>query len=439
MALLQEIKVPLLAVNDTTLTVVEINFESGTKVQEGDQLMVFETSKTTYEVVAEATGYIQYYCEIDNDYAVNEVVAKIVDSPAELETIKPAAPIVQATGNGIFHQPAAAENNWEGEPVFSESAASLVASSGIDVSGFKGRDFVTRADVEDLLGISNQQKPLKTVAPSQPVNKIKTVVPAGNEKLIVEKLSSGKKREIEYLSDIQSTGLTSTINTLVETGGIFVHLNASLKYLKNSLLPLIVYETARLLKKYTALNAYFIPTGIAYYKEVNIGFAIDIGKGLKVLKLPLTNEKNLAAIEEGIMQLSEKYLDDKLEITDLTEIGLTITDLSAENVHFFRPLVNTMNSAILGVSSIDEKLDRCVLSVTFDHRVTDGKLVAKFLHELKDRLESYRAGSIYKTKIISCFKCYTTLADDISDVGFVACIQPDGQEGYICQRCFKGF
>ena len=190
MALLQEIKVPLLAVNDTTLTVVEINFESGTKVQEGDQLMVFETSKTTYEVVAEATGYIQYYCEIDNDYAVNEVVAKIVDSPAELETIKPAAPIVQVTGNGIFHQPAAAENNWEGEPVFSESAASLVASSGIDVSGFKGRDFVSRTDVEDLLGISNQQKPLKAVAPSQPVNKIKTVAPTGNEKLILEKLSS---------------------------------------------------------------------------------------------------------------------------------------------------------------------------------------------------------------------------------------------------------
>ena len=98
-----------------------------------------------------------------------------------------------------------------------------------------------------------------------------------------------------------------------------------------------------------------------------------------------------------------------------------------------------MNSAILGVSSIDEKLERCVLSVTFDHRVTEGKLVAKFLKELKDRLESYRADAIYKTKTITCFKCYTPLAEDLSDVGFATCIKPDGQEGYICQRCFKGF
>ena len=440
MALLQEIKVPLLAVNDTTLTVVEINFTNGSKVQQGQQLMVFETSKTTYEVIAEADGYVQYFCETGNDYEVNEVVAKIFDSLSELETIKTTGPLVQPATNGIHQQPlTTAVTNWEGETIFSESAASLVASSGAALSLFAGKDFVSRADVEEMLGLSPKQALPKAPVAAPTQYKAKPAAAISNEKLIVEKLSSGKKREIEYLSDIQSTGLTSTINTLVETGGIFVHVNASLQYLKNSLLPLIVYETARLLKKYTALNAYFTPGGIAYYKDVHVGFAIDIDKGLKVLKLPFTNEKSLAEIEGAIMQLSEKYLDDKLDIADITEIGFTITDLSAESVHFFRPLVNTMNSAILGVSSIDEKLERCVLSLSFDHRVTEGKLVAKFLKDLKDRLESYRADAMYKTKTVTCFKCYTSLADDISDVGFVACIQPNGQEGYICQRCFKGF
>ncbi len=439
MALLQEIKVPLLAVNDTTLTVVEINFTTGSKVQEGEQLMVFETSKTTYEVVAEASGYIQYFCEIDHDYEVNKVVAKLFETLTELEPIQSAKPLVQPATNGIQQPTVAVINHWEGETIFSESAASLVASSGAALSLFAGKDFVSKADVEELLGLSPSRPATKPSAPLAPQPTAKPALAVSNEKLIVEKLTSGKKREIEYLSDIQSTGLTSTINTTVETDGIFVHLNQSLKYLKNSLLPLIIYETARLLKKYTALNAYFTPGGIAYYKEVHVGFAIDIDKGLKVLKLPLTNEKNLAAIENSIMRLSEKYLDDALDIADLTEIGFTITDLSAESVHFFRPLVNTMNSAILGVSSIDEKLERCILSLTFDHRVTEGKSVAKFLKELKDRLESYRADAIHKTTTISCFKCYTTLAEDLSDVGFVACIQPNGQQGHICQRCFKGF
>ncbi|HTL10077.1 MAG TPA: 2-oxo acid dehydrogenase subunit E2 [Chitinophagaceae bacterium] len=443
MAVVQEIKVPLLAVNDTTLTVVEINFANGAAVKAGDQLMVFETSKTTYEVVADASGFVQYFCEVGNDYEVNQVVAKVFELSTELEaTHQPAK--VNATAAPIVISPAMPAANaisWEGPTIFSDAAASLLAAAGADASLFKGRDFVSRADAEAVLGIqtasaaSNGHAARPAPAPSKTV----ATPVVSNEKWVVEKLTSGKKREINYLADIQSTGLTSTINTLVETGGIFVHLNESLRYLKNSLLPLLVYETARLLKKYPVLNAYYTPEGIAFYKEVNVGFAIDIDKGLKVLRLPATNEKTLAAIEESILSLSEKYLDDKLQIEDLTDISFTITDLSAEAVHFFRPLVNTMNSAILGLSSIDEKLERCIISLSFDHRVTEGKQVALFLKELKTRLESYRADASYKTSSIACFKCFTTLAEDITDVGFAACIQPDGQPGYICQRCFKGF
>ncbi len=438
MALLQEIKVPLLAVNDTTLTVVAINFVSGQKVKQGDLLMVFETSKTTYDVEAEADGYIQYFCETGNDYEVNEVVAKIVDDLSELEKMAvPPTTISPALQNG--HQPVAAmQTDWKGETIFSAEATRLITSSGIDLSLFKGKDFVSKTGVEEMLGVKPKQV-AKTVATAPPVTKIKPALPVDHTKVIVERLSSGKKKEIEYLSDIQSAGLTSTINTFIETGGIFINVNPSLKYLKNSLLPLLIYETARLLKKYPLLNAYFTGHEIDVYKEVNIGFAIDIEKGLKVLKLPATNEKDLAVIEESIMELSGKYLDDKLDIDDITGIGFTITDLSAEEVAFFRPLINTLNSAILGVSSIDEQLERCTLSVTFDHRVTEGKEVARFLKELKERIESYRPDEIYKTTIISCFKCYTTLAEDLTDVGFAACIKPDGRPGYICQRCFKGF
>ena len=85
MALIQEIKVPLLAVNDTSLTVVEMNFTTGSAVKKGDLLMVFETSKTTYDVEAETDGYIQYYCEAGHDYEVNEIVAKIFEQESEIE------------------------------------------------------------------------------------------------------------------------------------------------------------------------------------------------------------------------------------------------------------------------------------------------------------------------------------------------------------------
>lgn len=437
MPLLQEIKVPLLSVNDTTLTVADIPLLSGQMIKKGDLLMIFETSKTTYDVEAETDGYVQYFCETGQEYGINEVVAKIFTELSDFDELRSVEARFQ--NNTIVNAPVTVEAgiSWEGEPLFSGEADQLILSSGTNRSLFKGKDFISKSDIERLLGRPSIE-PIKSNNTS-PATKLKAPLPVDHTKVIVEKLSSGKKKEIEYLSDIQSTGLTSTVNTFVEVEGLFLQVNKSLQYLKNSLLPLLIYETARLLKKYPLLNAFFTDSGTAYYKDVNIGFAIDIDKGLKVLKLPLSNEKDLAEIETAIIHLSEKYLDDKLEIDDLTDIGFTITDLSAEGVAFFRPLVNKMNSAILGVSAIDEQLNRCILSVTFDHRVTEGKLVARFLRELKERIESYRANSSYRAQTIACFKCLTILSEDLSDVGFAACVMPDGKNGYICQRCFKGF
>jgi pyruvate/2-oxoglutarate dehydrogenase complex dihydrolipoamide acyltransferase (E2) component len=438
MALLQEITVPLLAVNDTTLTVVDVAFSNGQSVKKGDIILVFETSKTTYEVEAETDGFVHYLCEANRDYEVNEVVARIFTSATEIVT-EPVKAVQKEITQQVKHVENNKASNWTGDTMFSLEAIRLIESLHIDKSAFKGRDFVSRQDIEELKGINGTVNNKKTepVVAQQPK---KTTIPVDVSKVIVERLSSNKKREIEFLSSVQSSGLISTINVTVNTEAIFVHLNRSLKYFKNSLLPVIIYETARLLQKYPSLNGYFTGDGIAFYKEVNVGFAIDIDKGLKVLKIGMAANKALAEIEENIMALSTSYIDDTLQIDDLTDITFTITDLSSEGVAFFKPLVNMMNSAILGVSAIDDKLQRCTLSCTFDHRVTEGKLVAVFLKELANRLESYRATDhAHAVKDIICYKCSKSLEDELGDVGFVKSITPDGKEGYICQSCLKGF
>jgi pyruvate dehydrogenase E2 component (dihydrolipoamide acetyltransferase) len=454
MALLQEILVPLLAVNDTTLTVVEIPLSGGAKVKTGDRVMVFETSKTTYDVEAEADGFIQYLCEADRDYEVNTVVARIYSEEAEAvkapaaQRPAPVAVSAAATARNAVAAPAEPALNghlveaavlpyWEGETIFSFEAERLMGMAGIEKSTFKGKAFVSAADVRNFLQPgAAPASPASRAASVKPAAAVQPVDPA---RAILEKLSSAKKREIEYLSDVQGTGLTSTIHSYVEVGGIFTHINRALKYLKDSLLPVIVYESSRLLADYPLLNAWYNGDGVALYREVNPGFAIDIDKGLKVVKVAGAGEKTIGEIESDILRLSGSYLDDTLKLEDLTDITFTITDLSAEGVAFFRPLINKMNSAILGLSAIDNKLERCMLSLTFDHRVTEGKLAARFLKELKERLESYRPadGSAYAG--IACFKCYKTLKEDLGGAGLVRCVTPEGKDGYICQACIKGF
>lgn len=469
MALLKEIQVPLLAVNDTTLTVVELPFASGAAVKKGDVILVLETSKTSYDVEADVDGFIQYVCEADKDYEVNEVIARIYSEAAEAAapvagTSRPAvrpitAPATGTSANGHERPAASAARitqprrqpaptaHWGGETLFSYEAERLIEAAGLPRETFAGRDLVTGADVQEYLSPSPQANPAAagkasagaparatTATPPKPAP-----LPVDPAKAIVEKLASAKRREIEYLSEIQSTGLTSTLNTNIETEGLFRQLNKGLTYLKDSLLPVIVYESARLLADYPLLNAYFTGEAVAVYKEVSPGFAIDIDKGLKVLKLEGAGIKSLRDLEAEILKLSGAYLDDTLTVEQLTDITFTITDLSAEGVAFFRPLINKMNSAILGVSAIDEKLQRCTLSLSFDHRVTEGKYVAGFLRELKERIESYKddAGGMYAD--ISCFKCYKTLKEDLGGTGFVRCVTPEGKEAYVCQSCLKGF
>lgn len=434
MAIVQQIKTPLVSVNDTSLTVVNIPFTQGDFVKKGDVILVFETSKTTYDVAAEVDGFIFYICVEHAEYEVSEVVAYIYSNKEEVPTTgikKNSQPTVTTKD-----EPTENTSFWEGETLFSHAAIQLIRDYNLSTAVFKGNDFVSKADVEIKLGavISGVKKLPGTI------KKGAISLPTDEASVIVEKLSKNKIREIEYLSSVQLPGLTSTINTIVETEGIFVHINHSLQLLKNSLLPIIIYETSRLLEKYKPLNAYFTGEAIAYYKQINIGFAIDIDKGLKVLKVNKADQKHIHEIEQDILDLSNKYLDDTLLIEDLSDISFTITDLSSEDVVFFKPLINRMNSAILGVSSIDKKLNRCILSVTFDHRVTEGKLVAQFLHHLKERLESYQSKyHAYPNQNISCFKCFKMLKDDLGDVGFTRCITPKGAEAYICQTCLKGF
>ena len=428
MALLQEIKVPLISVNDTSLTVVEVFFKTGDQVMSGDIILVLETSKTTYDVVSETEGFIEYKCIAGGDYNVNETIVNIYNVNDDI--VKQEAAISGVISDNTGNP--AKQILWDKEVLFSNEAKLLIEKNEFNRDLFKNTDFVTKRDVEEYFNLN-----IKTN--KAPVPKTVKLIVA-EERVNNHNLSKNKKREIEYLSSVQLSGLTSTLNISVDTTGILSSVNKSLRYLKNSLLPIIIYESSRLLKKYPLLNAFFNEDQIVSYKYFNIGFAIDAGKGLKVLNIENANSRNINEIEAKIMDLSELYLEDRLGYENLSDVTFTVTDLSSEGISFFQPLINNQNSAILGVSAIDEKLDRTILSITFDHRVTEGKYAAVFLKELKERMESYRSSN-NKEHLggIICFKCNKSLAEDLSSIGFVKCITTAGNEDLICQSCFKGF
>jgi 2-oxoglutarate dehydrogenase E2 component (dihydrolipoamide succinyltransferase) len=246
------------------------------------------------------------------------------------------------------------------------------------------------------------------------------------------------------LSAVQCYGLNSTVSVSVEVDNVLNFVNFNMPLLKGSFLPIIVYETSRLLKKYPKMNSFFEDDSIVYYDVVNIGIAMDMEKGLKVLKMSNSDQLSIMEIEKSILDLSRKYYEDKITVKDVSDVTFTVTDLSGSGVATFFPLINKNNSAILAVSSVDEKLKRLNLTVTFDHRVTEGKYAAAFLYELKTRIESYTQEATFEGISMDagsmCFKCHRKVKDEKNTgVVFLKILGSAENNNIICSVCYDGW
>ena len=262
-----------------------------------------------------------------------------------------------------------------------------------------------------------------------------------SDKITAQKLTPGKKLEIKHLEAVQSSGLKSTAHLIVDTEEAISAVKYSVEIFDGAILPIVLFEASRLLIKYKALNAFYRGEHIYYYDNINIGVALDMDQGLKVAILPETDKLGLGEIEEGLLGLMERYEDNTLTREDMAGGTFTITDLSFENVSFFTPLINKDQSAILGISGFDPTLGGSILSLTFDHRITEGKTACRFLGELKERIESYGPPG-EKTRAsgsapIRCESCRKGLEEDLKldGIGFIKAVDHSGREILLCQTC----
>ncbi len=361
MKLLQSIIVPHEIVNDEFVTVIQCHYKSGDRVKEGDALVLIETSKMTEELYAGCGGYVYYRCQADAEIKVGERILEIYEQPVSSASVPP---------QKIPEKNEALSNG--GEAVFSQSALRLIEELKMSKDLFKGRDLVGTEDVRSF-----QLQPGPTVS-----DQLESA-----ENIEFQKISPYKKREIEYLNDVQSSHLSNTVSMLVEVGSCLAELNRVSKFFRNSLLLIVLSKLPSLLKEYPELNAFYKAGSVGFYENTALGLAVNFGDGLRVLKLPETGEKSITDVEVLVFDMIKRYMGKKLTSKDVAGVTFTVTDLSKEGIHFFAPLIPKGQSAILGISAIDEKLQRCILSLSFDHRVTDGRKASEFLRKLKKRIE----------------------------------------------------
>ena len=134
---------------------------------------------------------------------------------------------------------------------------------------------------------------------------------------------------------------------------------------------------------------------------VNIGFAADTPQGLIVPVVKDANRKDVYELARQLGELSGKARAGKLPATEMQGGGFTISSLGGIGGTAFTPIINAPEVAILGVSRSSMRgvfkdggfVPRLMvpLSLSYDHRVIDGAMAARFTTFLAKVLAEPRA------------------------------------------------
>ena len=177
---------------------------------------------------------------------------------------------------------------------------------------------------------------------------------------------------------------------------------------------------------------------------MNLGFAFDAGRGLKVPVVRRADAKSLQELDRELRELMVQYLNDELAVESLAGGTFTLTDLAQESATFFNPLINQGQSAILGVGAEffapGQREGWFHLTLVFDHQISNGREATQFLVELSRRLAGYeQAWGAIMPEEPCCHYCERTLPmlQEIN-AHLVEEVRPDGARSRVCSLCLRG-
>lgn len=167
-------------------------------------------------------------------------------------------------------------------------------------------------------------------------------------------------------------------------------------------LVFIMKAAAKALEEFPTFNSSLSEDGASLIlkKYVHLGIAVDTPNGLVVPVVRDVNKKGIIELSRELQDISAKAREGKLTAADMQGGCFTISSLGGIGGTAFTPIVNAPEVAILGVSKSDIKPKwngkefeprlMVPLSVSYDHRVIDGALAARFTATLASYLADIR-------------------------------------------------
>ena len=386
-----EIKAPVFPESVADGTIAAWHKQPGEAVSRDEVICDIETDKVVLEVVAPADGTISEIIKNEGDTVLSsEVIAEFVEGAAAAAPAaqpEAAAPAVAAAAPVVERAPVADQ-----APAVRKALSETgIAATEVEGTGRGGR--ITKEDVAN-----HQTKPAATAPSATPLS---VAVGERIEKRVP--MTRLRKRVAErLLAATQETAMLTTFNEvnmkpIMEMRAQYKDAFEKRHGARLGFMSFFVKAATEALKRYPAVNASIDGNDIVYHGFYDIGVAVSSERGLVVPVLRDTDRMNYAEVENGIRAYAGKARDGKLGIEDMTGGTFTITNGGTFGSLLSTPILNTPQTAILGMHKIQERpmavngqveiLPMMYLALSYDHRLIDGKEAVGFLVTIKELLE----------------------------------------------------
>ena len=404
-------------------------YEAGTlqeiKVQEGETVPIGQVvaiigsgakaeqpASTAAKTGADGAGQKEAPAPVSAESAPTAEASTQSESPAASESAPPQETNTQSKSPG--NAESANRGNGNGRATKASPLARRMAEEhNIDLSQIQGTGpggRIVRDDIEDVLeqqrgapsapaaapeeAQSNAPQPTGPVAPAVALPSSETEVSKlSRVRMLIARRLTESKQTIPHFyvsSEVDMTDalvLRQTLNADIGEDGVKVTVN-----------DLIVKACALALEKFPEVNSSIKEDQLITYKHINVGFAVDVPTGLVVPVIRDTNIKGVRSIAREAKSLIAKARANKLAPADLEGGTFSVSNLGMMDTSSFIAVINPPQSAILAVASTRKQFvpvdgqpvirDMMQITLSADHRILYGAMVARFLQEVKRLLQN---------------------------------------------------
>ena len=388
---------PTLGESVAEATVAQWLKKEGEAVKADEPIVELETDKVTLEVNAPADGVIVKIVVGEGD---SVEVGAILGEMEEGGVANDSAPAKKEAAPAPAAKAASAEKVAapSDAPKTSPAVRKLINDNNLDASAIpaSGKDGrISKEDVQNFLAKGGAKS-----APAAPA------APAVSQGAREERVKMSKLRQViaRRLKEAQNTAAMLTTFNEVDMGPVMALRNEykdvfEKKHgIKLGFMSFFIKATIQALKEFPAINAEVQGDEMVYKNYYNIGVAVSTPQGLVVPVIRDCDQKSMAEIEATIVDFGKRARDGKLSMDEMSGGTYTITNGGVFGSLMSTPILNTPQSGILGMHTIQkrpmvmkdgsiEARPMMYLAQSYDHRIVDGREAVSSLVRIKQTLE----------------------------------------------------